>query len=50
MKRLFIVSTHLAEEPTVAVSAAKAMNNVMFRYRRMGYYGPYDCWNVWEVR
>ena len=50
MKRLFIVTTHLAEEPTVAVSAAKALNNVKFRYRRMGFYGPYTYWKVWEVR
>ena len=50
MKRLFVVSTHIADETTVAVSAAKALNNVKWRYYKRGFYGPYTYWTVWEVR
>lgn len=48
MKR-YIVTTHLAEEPTVAKSAEKALSNVKFRYRLRGYFGPYTYWTVREV-
>ena len=48
MKR-YIVTTHLADEPTVAKSAARALANVKFRYRQRGFYGPYTYWTVREV-
>ena len=48
--REFIVYTHAGEERTVAKSAAKALANVKWRYRRMGFYGPYTYWEVREVR
>lgn len=43
------VTTHCGREYTVAVSAAKAVANVKFRYRRMGYHGPYENWEVKEA-
>ena len=46
----YIVYTHAGEERTVATSAAKALSNVKWRYRRMGFYGPYTYWEVKEVR
>ncbi len=45
MKR-YIVETHLGLEPTIAPSAARALSNVKYRYRRHGYYGPYTHWKV----
>lgn len=49
MKR-YIVHTHICDEPTVAVSAKKALSNVKYRYRCRGYFGPYTYWTVKEVR
>jgi len=47
--REYVVVTHVGNERTVAVSAAKALANVKYRYRRMGYFGPYTYWEVKEV-
>ena len=44
--RAYIVTTHICDERTVATSEAKALNNVKFRYRRMGFFGPYTYWKV----
>lgn len=45
----YIVYTHAGEERTVAKSAARALSNVKFRYRKFGYFGPYTYWTVREV-
>lgn len=45
----YIVTTHVCEERTVATSPGKALSNVKFRYRKMGYYGPYTYWTVKEA-
>ena len=45
----FIVYTHAGEERTVAKSAAKALANVKYRYRKMGFFGPYTYGEVKEV-
>jgi hypothetical protein len=42
----WLVKTHLGVEATWAPTAEKAMANVKYRYRGMGYHGPYLYWEV----